>query len=291
MKKVVFNDDEFTALAGLPPDVLALYFWLRVRMDFITGLVGDHPRISWHALTEDLYVVPHPGPRRHGSPSVQQARRLARHLERAKLVVMKSSEVHRMLVFELPLATQHKHVQKKPDRHPTAQPDRQPDRPPQRGKPPQPDRQPDRPQTPQPDTHQVLSSTSTTTPLEGLLSAPAGADEDQGLIYPPGLSTGDKGVCRRAVAQLDQDRAQELLDELTGAMQTTDVRKPGRYLMHLAERLKDGTFFPSTAHLAREAREHAARIAEQAEASRASAAPGRKFTRGELVAQVNQRRH
>ena len=68
--KVLLNEQELEALAGLPLLASALYVMaIKPRIDIATGVVGIKPKISWRALAEWLYVEPHSGIKNSGSPS------------------------------------------------------------------------------------------------------------------------------------------------------------------------------------------------------------------------------
>lgn len=125
MPATQWNDDEDDALQGLPFDAQLLYLrGLRRMMDFGTGEVGRSRRISWQTMREVLYVDKRQGCTDTGSPSRERLRRAAQHLERAGLVVMRSIQADKHLIFYLPLADRAKSAQKKPDRNPHTKPDR-----------------------------------------------------------------------------------------------------------------------------------------------------------------------
>lgn len=129
---VRFNDDERDALQGLPLIARWLYFEIRARMDFATGLTGARrgAGVSWRTFQEALYVEPHQGVEDSGTPSQMKMRRAAEWLRKAGLLVNQSKGTR--LVFFLPLAASDFSVQKKPDRNPTGTrqgyPDREADR-------------------------------------------------------------------------------------------------------------------------------------------------------------------
>lgn len=109
----------------LPHSALALYVWLRSRMTWQNGRVGDHPkaRINWQAIIESLYVDPLPGPSNTGAVTYESARGIARHLVRAGLVRMLSDSARRHLIFECvhaprsPLPKNQPHSEKHPYPH------------------------------------------------------------------------------------------------------------------------------------------------------------------------------
>lgn len=120
-----FNDFEEEALDGLPWDAQLLYLrFLRRRMDYETGEVGRKPRVSWQALREVLHVEKKQGCANTGSPSRDRVKRAAKHLEAAGLIVMRSLQTEKHLIFFLPLADTDKSAQNKPARNPPDQPAR-----------------------------------------------------------------------------------------------------------------------------------------------------------------------
>lgn len=121
MGAVKFNQFERDALRGLPLISRCIYFELRYRMDFSTGLVGAKrgAGISWQCLREWLFVEPHPGMKDTGSPHKSTVRRAVLWLERARLICNQS--VGKRLVFECLLADRDLSDQKKGDTKPTQQ--------------------------------------------------------------------------------------------------------------------------------------------------------------------------
>lgn len=273
--KVSLTEQEMAALYGLPHSAVCLYVMaIRPRMDYTTGKVGEKPRISWHTLTEWLYVEPRPGPGAHGSLSIEQVRRLARHLVRAGLLRMRSiiTAQSQQLIFECVLARRDPRalslVQIQPDRDPTGAPDREPDRAAQSEKRAKPDRQPDRGKRSQPDAHPVLSSTSTTTPCGSASTAPDGAGTHSALIFPQRLTAAERRLCSERVSGLNASDAQTLIDELTGAIQGgQEIRTPSAYLRALVARFRAGTFTPERAVIVQEARAYQERVSRELEGS------------------------
>ena len=104
MADIKITDAEFAALYGLPVLAQLLYFYLRRRMDFSTGMVGVVTGVSWWALREDLHVEHAQGRSRldSGTPTEKVVRHAAAVLEEAGLVINKSQP--RQLFFHLPLA-------------------------------------------------------------------------------------------------------------------------------------------------------------------------------------------
>lgn len=155
-------------MKGLPHIARCLYFAIRETMDFGSGYCGVRQgcRISWQGLCESLYVEPHQGYTDTGTPNKSKVRRAGQLLEKSGLIVNKSQV--KKLIFFLPLATQDKSVQNKPDTNPTHIPDIEADTGfdlastedsnvyhffPKEG-----DIEPDIPETPKPDTHPVSGS-------------------------------------------------------------------------------------------------------------------------------------
>ena len=105
MADIKITDAEFAALYGLPVLAQLLYFYLRRRMDFSTGMVGVVTGVSWWALREDLHVEHAQGRSRldSGTPTEKVVRHAAAVLEEAGLVINKSQP--RQLFFHLPLAS------------------------------------------------------------------------------------------------------------------------------------------------------------------------------------------
>jgi hypothetical protein len=113
MTSVNLNDQEQRVLDQLDYIYEALYRrGIRRYMDFQTGIVGIKRGISWESLKEELFVEPRIGVKPK-KISKEQVRRLAKHLERAGLIKIKSSSTK--LVFDCLLATSDKSVQNKAD--------------------------------------------------------------------------------------------------------------------------------------------------------------------------------
>lgn len=119
MAAVQFNDAERAAMRGLPWFVRALYFEMRARMDYATGLVGSRKGagVSWQTFMEALYVEPHQGETESGTPDKNRVRRAAGRLEREGLVVNMSKP--KKLILKLQLATTDSSAPNKPDTNPT----------------------------------------------------------------------------------------------------------------------------------------------------------------------------
>ena len=108
MSATSWNDDEETALQGLPLEAQVLYLrGLRRHMDYATGVVGIRRKISWKMLAEVLEVEPHQGRQNSGQPHVSKVRRVVKWLVDAGLVKdIGSKERGQPIVFKLPLASE-----------------------------------------------------------------------------------------------------------------------------------------------------------------------------------------
>jgi hypothetical protein len=62
------------------------------------------------------------------------------------------------------------------------------------------------------------------------------------LIYPKALTPAQKQALQERLAVLTQDRAQQILDELSGRMAIEQVKNPVRYCAALIERMERGEF-------------------------------------------------
>ena len=276
---IVLTAAELDALAGLPWEAQTLYvLGIRPRMDYRTRRVGDMPRVSWQALTECLYVEPHSG--RHAerySVSKWKVMRIARELVRAGLIELRSSEVHRILVFKLLLARGDSLVQKQPAIGPQHQPatpgaTRQ-QRVPIGGN----DvlafgelAQAATPSHPEPATHPLSvvpssnhqTTTTSVTPNRrpGCGASNHGATVE--LIFPAGLTDAEKSAIRGLLDRAKANgSAQVLLDELAAAIAKGNIRNRTAYARALIARHAKGEFFPEGAHKVAERREGERRYA------------------------------
>lgn len=100
MSLYVITNHEEEALRGLPHLAQLLYYKLRARMNFRTGIVGDvaDRAVSWLALREDLDAWGGPGVKRD-LPSEDRVRRAMGHLIRKGLVASIGSKL--LLRFRL----------------------------------------------------------------------------------------------------------------------------------------------------------------------------------------------
>lgn len=277
---IVLTGAELDALAGIPWAAQTLYvLGIRPRMDYATRRVGDRPRVSWQALTECLYVEPQPGVNaKWYSMSKWQAMRLAQHLVRAGLVEIRSSEVHRILVFKLLLARGDSLVPNQAaigPQHQAATP---------RSSRPKPVSigeneviafgkiaQAATPLPPQAATHplSVVPSSNyqtTTTSITPIRASGSGGSRPGGtgeLIFPAQLTDKEKSAIRE---MLERARAngtsQTLLDELAAAIAKGNVRNRTAYARALIASYTKGTFFPEGAHQVAERRENERRYRE-----------------------------
>ncbi|TAL58887.1 MAG: hypothetical protein EPN84_12200 [Legionella sp.] len=122
MDFLFINTRELSALMGLPHiQQLAYVLGIRPYMDrqsFIVG--GVKRRISYKSLAETLYVEPHQGIIKSGSPSRPQLRRVIKGLEKAGLIEIKSDDMH--LILKCLLAESDDSVKNKPVTNPSSQP-------------------------------------------------------------------------------------------------------------------------------------------------------------------------
>lgn len=227
--------------SGLPHSAIALYLWLRSRMTWSTCIVGDAAaRVSWQAITEGLHVEWRPGPSNTGSPSVQQARRIARHLVRAGLVRMRSRSAHKELIFECVLATVYNSAQNQPDSIKR----RQPDSTVQREK----HRQPDSTKNRQPDTHLDFVGTGGT-PKRAREKSPVDKSERGELVFPAACSSQENHALRALIGKSNLNgSAQPVLDELQALHDRNGVcRNAAAYVRSLIRACERGEYHPSNA--------------------------------------------
>ena len=112
MAGILINDDELSALNGLPYIQQLLYLrGIKPYMDYRSGIVGLTRGISYQSLGEALYVEPHSGIK-SGSPSKDQIRRAINGLEKAGLLHIQSLDWK--LIFQCVLATSDISNQNKP---------------------------------------------------------------------------------------------------------------------------------------------------------------------------------
>ncbi len=239
--KILINESERDALTGLPYAVGWLYVMaLRPRMNYVTGMLGITPFISWHALTEWLYVEPRPGIK-GGSPSRDAVRRAAWQLERVGLVKIASNVCNKQLIFKFPLATLYKHAQNKAAINPPALPAR-------------PLQRENTPKAARGEKAKAAIHLSTAVP-------PANNHHHNnnvsytGLHWPVGLTAIESRAILSLLGKSNLNRtAQLVLDELEGRMLSEAVSNKVGYARALIERAQRGEFTPEKAHLATQAR-------------------------------------
>lgn len=239
--KVLLNEFEDAALVGLPYAVICLYVRaLRPRMNYVTGMVGVTPFISWQALTEWLYVEPRPGIK-GGSPLRDAVRRAAWQLERAGLIKIVSNVCNKQLIFKLPLATLYKHAQNKAAINPPALPAR-------------PLQRENTPKAARGEKAKAAIHLSTAVPPTNDHYHHRGGTYT-GLSWPTGLTAIES---RDILSLLEKSNlngtAQLVLDELEGRMLSKGVSNKVGYARTLIERAQRGEFTPEKAHLATQAR-------------------------------------
>lgn len=115
-------------------------------------------------------------------------------------------------------------------------------------------------------------TTTTTNPNHGGKEQPSARGNEESpaeLHYPDGFGQDHRHLADRCLRGLPPDQAQQVLDELSGAMrdraQTNPIKNPLRYLSTLAKLARSGEFLPSYAIDAAERRR---RKAEQEERER-----------------------
>ena len=110
-----FNDDEETALQGLPLIAQVVYMrGIRRFMDGSTGIVGIKRKISYQSLIETVYVEPMQGRKHENKATIKKMRVVIKNLEDAGLIESKSKD--RQLIFLCILATKNNSVQNKQGR-------------------------------------------------------------------------------------------------------------------------------------------------------------------------------
>lgn len=119
MSQMAFlNADEMRALQGMTLEAKALYVFEFRRYADANGVTGRARRHSYQSLREQLTVVPDWGSKQSRQPEITEGkiRAVIAELERHGLLERAGTG----LVFSLPLATQHKSVQKRNDGGTTA---------------------------------------------------------------------------------------------------------------------------------------------------------------------------
>jgi hypothetical protein len=262
--KILLNEAELSALAGLPHLAIILYVMaIRPRMDYGAGTVGDHPRISWQALTEWAYIEPARGIK-SGSPSKWQAMRAVAHLEKSGLVKMQSSISNAQLRMFLPLAQKGAlpYVQKKPATNPQGLPARAFTE----GK----AQKPATPKKPKPAIHQVSGSTNNQHHNNnGTQQANIGA-----LLWCDSIGEKDRTAIAAQLSknQIDAHTGQQIIDEIAGAITGKGVSNKSGFARTLIARALSGEFAPERGNAIAEGRLRRA-AADQALIERDQATP------------------
>jgi len=277
---------ELMALSGLPFAAVALYVLaMRPRMDYRTGMLGNAPRISWHALSEWCRVESRQGVAEERL-SEWQLRRLADHLERAGLVDRRSATNERTgtLVFRLPLADRDSSVQKNPAGISAGKSAGVP----QREEHPNPAGMSAGKSAGHPEprfSKETSSSSSTSVDVETVADDD---DDEPGLIYPQTLTPSQKASAARKVRSLQKGVRQRAIDELTGYLiarssQGNPIRSPLAYLERIITSAQAAGWEPAHADEIAARREAAIRARETAPAT-PHAAGGAPRVRGEGAA-------
>lgn len=271
---ILLNNDELSAMRGLPHAAICLYLAIRQTMDMATGMCGIRSMICWRGLSESLYIEPCQSRQESGSIHIETVRRLAALLEREGLINNSSKSMQRQLIFKCIHATCDKSVQK--------QADRQADRPTIADKPitarvlkfkkPEADRQADI----HPSLDLYLNKSSST-------EAPKIDDDDNftkseeqtkpasnnhPLTFPPRSEDWQIERMRSALKDIPRQDAQMILDELSARMRLGTVERPLGYFGRILQNYLKGDFVGELAkgeQLIRSQREaaQAARIEEQ----------------------------
>ena len=253
-------------MRGLPPLPFRLYFWIRERMDFTTGRVGDRPNVSWHGFTEDVEVEPQQGMRGEKF-SIQQVRRAARHLVRRNLIKMRSRAADRQLIFECVLADRDSHVRKKADRSPTDSTTAKPDRAARTQQAPKADRGPERRVTAKPDQHPGTGSSNNHYHVgEGTHTGNGSRGGGHRELICEPLSPSQLARACEYVKGLNDEVAQKVLDELAGMFSKKLIHTNWLGVLHaLVASVLDGSFRYEHGEEAREVREREMLVAREAE--------------------------
>ena len=282
MAAIRLSDRELEALHGLPFAAVSLYVLaIRQRMDYATGIAGEHPRLSYQALSEWCRVESRQGVAEERLSRHQLARLLAQ-LERAGLIRRRPSRSpgdH--LVFRCPMADRDSSVRKNPAQNPAQVSAQNPAQVSHRGE----GANPAQVSAQNPAHHPgVPVSMETSSSSSTIVGGRPGADDDDDdkpkgndndLVVPGSLSPSQQAAARRQVAGLN-GRAQAALDELAGYLDIAHqagkpIRSPLRYLQRIVEQAQGPGWEPAQASRIAEARERYLR------ASAASPAPAERL--------------
>ena len=89
------------------------------------------------------------------------------------------------------------------------------------------------------------------------LQAPASGDvvvDNSNLVFPPRITESQRTAMRHQLDALPRPTAQQILDELAGRMQRSEVKNPVGYASTLIRRARDGSFAPELALAVADAR-------------------------------------
>lgn len=262
---ISLNDRELEALQGLPMMQVCLYVMgIRPRMDFATGSVGIKRRISWQALSEALYIEPHPGIK-SGSPDKSAIRRAAEGLERAGLIrnLSQRRKDDRQLIFDCVLANTDKNTPKKADTKPTHQADTLEPAPVLASEP-----SADTPKKAKADKHPASDSLLDTSPhIQPNQMGGAGVEFADNIPNPQ-----RPAIEGYLLAVKTKGQRQIMLDDLIGYISQqrakgTPVKNPAGIMRRMVERWKAGEYQPELAHIGEQIRTHSARQQAQAKAA------------------------
>lgn len=116
---VFISGEELEALEGLPHIVFRLYISLKQHMDFQTGIVGHHRRISWMTLRTMLRVEEFQGFEDTGTPTRGRVTRAMEWLKKRGLVQdLGSKQRGEAIIFKLVLAPLDQSAKNKPGQNP-----------------------------------------------------------------------------------------------------------------------------------------------------------------------------
>lgn len=248
--RVCLTTPELNALYGLPHICWVLYLAIRSAMDRRSRIAGELYGVSWWIFQEACFVEPHSGIQRTGTPSLEQVRAAARHLQRAGLVLFMSDGNAHELKFKCSLAPTLSLVQNKPNRPFSEQPNR-----PLR---PENDPQPNRPNYDEPNKHLgstlSIKSIGTSNRVARARTAPDEVEKrsrsgellNNGFLTPTQLRQ-CKELLQRA--GLTVQVSQMLIDELYGWIRqgkSTDhpVRNPVGYLKSIIKSSREPGWKP-----------------------------------------------
>ena len=109
-----------------------------------------------------------------------------------------------------------------------------------------------------------------TSPPRQTAASANGVVDNSNLIFSPRLTESQRAALHRQLVVLPQHAAQQILDELAGRMQGSEVKNPVGYVGTLIRRARDGSFTPELAlavAVARQRREERLRQQKEQEAA------------------------